>query len=68
MTVVSTWREDWRDAEVYDVGGFARIVLHDDEAREVPAHDWPRFILERLAPLVWLSMPGHEQASTSSRC
>lgn len=63
MTLIEWWYEADRHLDRFRVGGFAGFDL-DDTDREVRV-DYAAAVCERLAPLVWLSMPGHDAPLTA---
>lgn len=51
---------------VFTVAGCLEAVVTEREARELPTNrDFERLAVERMAPLLWLSMPGHEDKPES---
>jgi len=50
-----------RNCEVFVVNGYLRAILTESEARM--ADDYVRFAMKKVAPIIWLAMPGHEGPS-----
>lgn len=69
MTLVERWSDGWRrDIVRFRVNGCLDTQVADHEARWLPTHrDFAALATSRVAPLVWLAMPVHDQPQEGGR-